>query len=98
MKTHFPVILRSWTLEGRVRGERSQARLEARWVTTAMLLSHQLLGFEAAFKEFLLHWRGISECEVRLLFFFFPLLVSNLRHLLSTLGPSASEHTISLHT
>lgn len=30
--------------------------------------------------------------------FFFPLLVSNLRHLLSTLGPSASEHTISLHT
>lgn len=31
-------------------------------------------------------------------FGFFPLLVSNLQHLLSTLGPSASEHTISLHT
>ena len=43
--------------------------------TTAMLLPHQLLCFEAVFREFLLHWRGIWECEVRLLFFFFPLFL-----------------------
>lgn len=70
VKTHFPVILRSWSLEGRVPGERSQAWLDARWVTAAMLLPHQLLCFKAVFKEFLLHWRGIGECEVRLFCFF----------------------------
>lgn len=74
VKTHFPGILRSWSLEGRVLGERSQAWLDARWVTTAMLLPHQLLCFEAVFRKFLLHWRGIWEREVRLVFFFLFLL------------------------
>lgn len=88
-----PVFGDSEILEFRGEGwwRRSQAGLDASFMATAMLLSHKLLCFEAI--------NSLEEdlrCESQATFFF-PILVSNLRHLLSTLGPSASEDTTSAH-